>query len=282
MSGQDNLAATLYVVATPIGNLGDMTLRAIETLKTVDMIYAEDTRHSKPLLQHFNIQNQLYPLHEHNEAQQVDHIIEQLQQGKKIALISDAGTPLISDPGMPLVQKAKQNNIRVEPIPGACAAIAALSVSGLASDKFLFAGFIPAKHQARLQFLQNYLHQDAVTIFYESPHRIIDCLSDMMAVYGKERLLVYARELTKQFETVKLAALSDIYEFVIADDNQQKGEIVLILDKAAPQNTDDKEALRILKILSNEMSVSQACKLAAKLTNMKKNQLYQLALAHNL
>lgn len=272
----------LYIVATPIGNLGDITLRAIDTLKNVDIIYAEDTRHSKPLLQHYDIKTKVYALHEHNEVAQIDNVMNQLNQGQNIALISDAGTPLVSDPGIPLVQAAKQHNIKVEPIPGACAAITALSASGLPCDKFLFAGFPPAKKEARIQFLQKYSGQETVTILYESPHRIVDSLNDMLTVYGPDRLLVFARELTKQFETIKLASIQQIYDFVVSDDNQKKGEIVLILDKAPAQNIDEIQAVNMLKILCDELPVNQACKLAAKLTNMKKNYLYQLALEHGL
>lgn len=272
----------LYIVATPIGNLADITLRAIETLKTVDIIYAEDTRHSKPLLQHYDIKNKMYSLHEHNEIAQTENIINQLKEGKNIALISDAGTPLISDPGMPLVEAVKKQDIKVEPIPGACAAITALSASGVLGDKFLFAGFIPAKKEARQQFLQQYLHQPTLTIFYESPHRIIDSLTQMLTVYGESRRLVFARELTKQFETIKTASIKEIYDFVVSDPNQKKGEMVLILDKSVAQKIDDIQAINMLKILCSEMPISQACKLAAKLTNIKKNQLYQLALEHGL
>ena len=275
-------SGTLYIIATPIGNLMDMSERAIETLKNVDKIYAEDTRHSKKLLQHFMILTNMEPLHEHNEKQQIDQILKRLKSGQDLALISDAGTPLISDPGFTIVRAVVQADMQVSPVPGACAAIAALSASGLASNRFTFEGFLPAKTDARIKALMPYLHAEQTVIFYESPHRILATLADMITVFGGERLLCFARELTKQFETIKLAPLNEILSFVQHDENQQKGEIVLILDKTTAMNCDEAQALSVLKVLMEELPASQASKVAAKLTGMKKKQLYQLVLDNNL
>lgn len=268
----------LYIIATPIGNLADMTERAITTLQEVDIIYAEDTRHSKKLLHHFSITTPIKPMHEHNERQQIEQILRAIQQGQNIAIISDAGTPLISDPGYPIVASAQSAGMRVSPVPGACAAIAALSASGLSSHKFTFEGFLPAKKESRIKALEKYNEVDHVVIFYESPHRIIDTLKDMMQIFGEDRKLCFARELTKQFETIHLATIKAIVNLVESDINQQKGEIVLILDKTENINTSVSEATTLLKILLQELSASQACKIAAKLTGMKKKMLYDIAM----
>ena len=277
-----NQTGILYIVATPIGNIADMTYRAVQVLNEVQLIFAEDTRHSQKLLQYYQITPPMYSLHEHNEREQIANILQQLQAGKHIALISDAGTPLISDPGFPLVQAAKAMGLSVVPIPGACAAITALCASGLASDRFYFAGFLPQKQNQRLQQLEKFKLSDTVTIFYESPHRIVASLHDMLTVFGGERQIVLARELTKQFETIKLLSVKEMLHFVEHDLYQQKGEMVLLLDKAENQQNDEQEALKVLHILLKELSISQACKLAAKLTKLNKNHLYQLALQHQL
>lgn len=273
-------AGTLYVVATPIGNLEDMTPRAVRTLSEVDLIAAEDTRHSGKLLKYFSIEVKTEALHEHNERSQVPRLIEILKAGKSIAFITDAGTPLVSDPGFHLVRSARQAGITVLAVPGACAAIAALSVAGLPSDRFVFEGFPPAKSAARRAVYEK-LHDEARTlIFYESPHRILESLKDMAEVFGPEREAVLARELTKQFETVRAGTLAELNDWVAGDKDQQLGEFVILIHGVprAEQQAVDSDAERILKILLVELPVSQAVVLAAKITGLKKNRLYDYAL----
>ncbi len=270
---------TLYIVATPIGNRADMGERAISVLKQVNLIAAEDTRHSKNLLQHFSINSPMQAYHEHNEEQATPKLIQRLLSGDNIALISDAGTPLLSDPGYRLVKAAHDASIKVSPIPGACAAIAALSVSGLATDRFLFAGFSPHKQGARQGFYREFEHQAATLVFYESSHRIVPSVKDMAEVFGHERRVVLAREITKLFETVYSATLGELIEWLQADNNQQKGEFVLVLEGAQVQlSVEDARLEQVLAILLEELPVKQASQIAAKLTGMKKNQVYKLAL----
>ena len=270
----------LYVVATPIGNLGDMTPRAIDTLKSVDIIAAEDTRHSNKLLQHFGIDTTVISYHEHNERPCTDTLIAHLQQGKNVALISDAGTPLISDPGFCLVRQARLASIRVIPIPGASALIAALSASGLPPSRFLFEGFLPAKQQARREKLSELNQQNATVIFYESPHRIIECISDMCAVLGGERYVVLARELTKTFEFIHGAPLSELSPWLLVDTNRQRGEFVILVQGVDTVNKQivNQDAVRVLDILLEDLSVKQAASLASKITGVNKNVLYEQAL----
>lgn len=270
----------LYVVATPIGNLEDFSPRAVMTLKAVAIIAAEDTRHSGRLLQHFDIRTHAVALHDHNESARVESLIARLQAGEDVALISDAGTPLISDPGYRLVAAAQQAGIRVVPVPGACAAIAALSAAGLASDRFLFEGFLPAKTVARQERLRCMQTETATIIFYEAPHRIVECLMDMVAVLGETRLIVLARELTKTFETIRQLPLADMLAWVQSDENQQRGEIVLVLEGAGESagDADEREVDRILKILLADLPLKQAATLAADITGLKKNALYERAL----
>ena len=273
-------AGTLYVVATPIGNLEDMTPRAIRILSEVDLIAAEDTRHSGKLLKHFGIEAKTEALHEHNERSQVPRLIDILQAGKSIAFITDAGTPLVSDPGFHLVRSARQAGLTVIPVPGACAAIAALSAAGLPSDRFVFEGFPPAKSAARRAVFEK-LHEEARTlIFYESPHRILESLKEMTEIFGPEREAVLARELTKQFETVHNGTLTDLSEWVNRDPHQQLGEFVILIHGVprAEREAVDEEAEHILRILLEELPVSQAVALAAKITGLKKNRLYEYAL----
>jgi 16S rRNA (cytidine1402-2'-O)-methyltransferase len=273
-------AGTLYVVATPIGNLEDMTPRAIRILSEVDLIAAEDTRHSGKLLKHFGIEAKTEALHEHNERSQVPRLIEILQAGKSIAFITDAGTPLVSDPGFHLVRSARQAGLTVIPVPGACAAIAALSAAGLPSDRFVFEGFPPAKSAARRAVFEK-LHEEARTlIFYESPHRILESLQEMTEIFGPEREAVLARELTKQFETVRSGTLTELSEWVNRDPHQQLGEFVILIHGVprAEREAVDEDAERVLKILLEELPVSQATALAAKITGLKKNRLYEYAL----
>lgn len=271
---------TLYVVATPIGNLGDMVPRAVETLQTVALIAAEDTRHSSRLLSHFDIKTPCIAYHDHSDEQRTEQLIARMHAGDSIALISDAGTPLVSDPGYRLVRSARQAGIQVVPIPGACAMIAALSAAGLPSDRFAFEGFLPAKQVARCTQLQNLAADPRTLIFYEAPHRILETLQDMAQVFGPEREVVMARELTKTFETIKGNKVADLAAWVAADTNQQRGEIVLLVHGAPkPENEAMTPAqMHTMKVLLEELPVKQAASIGAKLTGLKKNFLYDWAL----
>lgn len=272
---------TLYVVATPIGNLEDMAPRALRVLSEVDLIAAEDTRHSGKLLRHFAVGTKVEAIHEHNERQQVPRLVEFLKAGKSIAFITDAGTPLVSDPGFHLVRAARRAGLRVTPVPGACAAITALSAAGLPSDRFVFEGFPPAKTGARRALFEELRAENRTLIFYESPHRILESLQDMLEIFGAGREAVLARELTKQFETLRSGSLGEIHEWVARDPDQRLGEFVVLIHGAPrpEQQAVDPEAERILKILLDELPVSQAAALAAKITGLKKNRLYESALA---
>lgn len=268
----------LYIVATPIGNLADMVPRAVEVLQSVDLIAAEDTRHSKRLLQHFNISTPLMAYHDHSSGASVQLFIDKLLAGQSIALISDAGTPLISDPGYRIVDAALGANIKVMPIPGASAAIAALSAAGLPSDRFSFEGFLNAKQQARCKQLQALAEESRTLIFYEAPHRLLACLQDMLSVFGADRQVVMARELTKTFETIKRAPVAELAEWVAADSNQQKGECVLLVRGKQGAAEEDAEGKRVFDLLVQELPLKQAAALAAKITGVKKNLLYQYGL----
>ncbi|MBK8327150.1 MAG: 16S rRNA (cytidine(1402)-2'-O)-methyltransferase [Moraxellaceae bacterium] len=274
------MTGILYVVATPIGNLDDISARAIQVLGRVARIAAEDTRHSARLLQHLGINTHLVAVHDHNEAGKTQHLISQLLAGDDLALISDAGTPLISDPGYRLVAAAHEAKIQVVPVVGACAAIAALSAAGLPSDRFSFEGFLSAKTTARQVQLQALVHETRTLIFYEAPHRILECVQDMRAIFGEQRRVVLARELTKTFETIKQMTLAELCDFVEADTNQQRGEIVLVVEGApadsalAAQQEVDNLLLKLLKYLP----VKASAQLAAELTGHKKNALYDRAL----
>lgn len=274
------MAGELYVVATPIGNLGDMVPRAVDVLHAVDLIAAEDTRHSGRLLKHLGVETPLTPYHDHGGDKQLQRIISALESGQKVALISDAGTPLISDPGYKLVREVRILNIRVIPIPGPCAVIAALSASGMPSDRFSFEGFPPHKSSARIKKFERLIKETRTLIFYESPHRILDSLADMAAVFGSEREVVMARELTKTYETFLSGSLMGVHQQVTDDLNQQKGEIVLILRGAdeAELSPDNDEQDRVLTLLLDELPLKQAAALAAKVTGGQKNALYQRAL----
>lgn len=269
---------TLYLVATPIGNLADITQRATEVLAQVDLIAAEDTRHSQRLLSYLGIRSKLVAYHEHNEDRMTGSLLDQLAAGKSIALISDAGTPLISDPGYRLVTQGHEQNVSIVPVPGVCAAIAALSVAGLATDSFTFEGFPPAKQGARLHFLEPLAQQPRTMIFYISCHRIIETLKDMCAVFGHQRRATFARELTKTFETIKRAALSELVTWVEADDNQRKGEIVLVVEGRVQEAADAGQVDHYLSVLLAELPVKQAVKLTVKLTGGHKNDIYRRAL----
>ncbi|AXO89669.1 16S rRNA (cytidine(1402)-2'-O)-methyltransferase [Pseudomonas parafulva] len=274
-------AGTLYVVATPIGNLDDMSARALKVLAGAALIAAEDTRHSVRLLQHFGIDTPLAACHEHNERDEGSRFIARLLAGDDVALVSDAGTPLISDPGYHLVRQARAAGIKVVPVPGACALIAALSAAGLPSDRFIFEGFLPAKSAGRRARLEQVREEPRTLIFYEAPHRILECLEDMQAVFGDERPALLARELTKTFETLKGLPLGELREFVAADANQQRGEcVVLVAGWTAPQDEQaiSREAQRVLDLLLAELPLKRAAALAAEITGVRKNLLYQAAL----
>lgn len=271
---------SLYVVATPIGNLGDMSPRAVSVLSSVDLIAAEDTRHSAILLRHFGITTPCVALHEHNEREQLPRLLERLAAEQSLALISDAGTPLVSDPGYHLVSAAVARGVSVHPLPGPSALVAALSVAGLPTDRFLFEGFLPAKAGARRQRLVALSEQTATLVLYESPHRIQATLADMVEALGGQRRAALCRELTKLHETVLNDTLANLAGRVAADGNQRRGEIVLVVAGAAERaNTSEAESERVLRILLAAMPLKQAAAVAAQLTGEKKNRLYQLALA---
>ncbi len=273
------MSAQLFVVATPIGHLDDMTFRSIDVLKSVSLIAAEDTRQSAQLLKHYNIATPLTACHDHNESNKINILIEKLKNGESIALISDAGTPLISDPGFKLVRAAQENDIRVTPVPGACAAIAALSAVGLPSDRFSFEGFLPSKQSQRLIYLEKLKHETQTMIIYEAPHRILECVKDMAQVFGANRPVGFAREITKTFETIKKMTLSELVEFIENDHNQQKGEIVLVIGGASEEKDLDQEKTdQMLLRLLQDLSVKAASQLMADLTGIKKKVAYQRAL----
>lgn len=275
-----HVSGVLHVVATPIGNLADMSARAVETLRQVDQIVAEDTRHSRKLLQHYAIQTPMSALHEHNEREMAPRLVEQLLAGASLAIISDAGTPLISDPGFNLVRLAREAGIRVVPIPGPSALICALSASGLPTDRFAFEGFLPAKRAARRSRMERLLRETRTLIFYESGHRIVECLQDLCELFGAERRAVLARELTKQFETIQDAPLQRLAQWVVDDVNQQKGEIVLLVQgwPEPEAHAVTPEAENLLAVLLEELPVKQAAKLAARITGLNKRALYDRAL----
>ncbi|MGD8312740.1 MAG: 16S rRNA (cytidine(1402)-2'-O)-methyltransferase, partial [Gammaproteobacteria bacterium] len=269
----------LYIVATPIGNLGDISARALDRLRGVDLIAAEDTRHSKKLLSHYGIRTSLCALHEHNEREASAKLLAALQRGENVALISDAGTPLISDPGFYLVRAAHRAGLRVVPLPGPCALVAALSVAGLPTDRFVFEGFLPARPAARRQRLQELAAEPRTLVCYESSHRINDCLADMAAVLGAAREATLARELTKTFETVRCDALGELAGWVQADGNQQKGEFVIVVHGAQERAADiDAAVRRVLEVLLAELPLKQAASLAARITGVSKNTLYELGI----
>ena len=271
---------TLYVVATPIGNLADLGGRAVDILGSVERIVAEDTRHSRKLLQHYALQTPMSALHEHNERELAPKLVQQLLEGHSLALISDAGTPLISDPGYNLVRLAREAGARVVPVPGPSALICALSASGLPTDRFVFEGFLPAKSTARINRLQQLNRESRTLVFYESSHRIVESLHDMCAVFGAQRPAVLARELTKQFETIHGDTLQALAEWVTDDPNQQKGEIVVLVHGLAEVegHVITPEAERVLTVLLEELPIKTAAKLAARLTGIKKRELYEYGL----
>lgn len=265
----------LHVVATPIGNLGDISERALATLRAVELICAEDTRHTRALLAHFGIDKPLFALHDHNEEAAAVQIIERMNQGVSVALVSDAGTPLVSDPGFRLVRAAREAGLKVTPIPGACALVAGLSVAGLPSDRFVFEGFLPSKASARKARMQQLAAEPRTLIFYESSHRIVDCLADACEIFGAQRHVVIARELSKLFETVLDGPLDDVRRRVNADPNQQKGEFVVMLAGAhVAEDAKLHEGQRIYKALSDHLKPSVAARIAAELSGAPRKALY--------
>jgi 16S rRNA (cytidine1402-2'-O)-methyltransferase len=272
--------SALYIVATPIGHLDDITYRAVRVLQTVDVIAAEDTRYSRALLTHLGIQKPLVSLNEHNERNKALSLLQQVAEGAAIALISDAGTPLISDPGYHLVRLAHEQHLKVVPIPGPCAAIAALSVSGLPTDHFRFEGFLPVKTVARRKSLAALAAETRTLIFYEAPHRIIETLSEMVACFGSLREAVFVRELTKTFETIKGGTLSELLKWVQEDENQRRGECVILVAGAPTVAVTEvtPEVATVLKLLLEELSLKQASSLAAKITGVSKRALYEYAI----
>jgi len=274
------MTGTLYIVATPIGNLDDITFRAFEVLKSVDFVLAEDTRHSKTLLSHLDISKPIRAFHEHNEREKTKAIISEIYSGKSIALISDAGTPLISDPGYFLVAQAKKEGLKVVPIPGPTALITALSASGLASDSFTFLGFLPSKQTARIKLLTGLADRTETIIFYESPKRVLATLTDMQTIFGDSREVCLAKELTKAFETIHTGSIPNIIEYLTIDQNHQKGEFVILI--SATNEIDLAEAEiqldSLLPILCAEMGTSKAAKIAAKITGIDKKKCYKRAM----
>lgn len=275
MPSPDPVAGTLHVVATPIGNMGDLSPRALDTLRAVAAICAEDTRHTRRLLSHFGIEKPLVALHEHNEEEIAGKLVARLLAGESLALVSDAGTPLVSDPGFRLARAARAAGVRVSPVPGASALVAALSVAGLPSDRFVFEGFLPAKAGARCERLAALAAEPRTLIFYESAHRIEAALVDCMAAFGEDRQAVLARELTKLFETVLDGTLADIRERVAADPNQRKGEFVLLVHGAGEDaDTRVVEGRRVYAKLIEHLPPSAAAKLAAEITGAPRKALY--------
>ena len=272
-------SGTLYIVPTPIGNLQDITHRALQVLADVDVIAAEDTRHSQKLLQHYGIDTRLISVHDHNEAQRTAQVVSKLQQGMNLALISDAGTPLISDPGYTLVSHCREQGLNVVPLPGPCAAVTALSGAGLATNSFRFEGFLPAKQQARIQVLEQLQNESATAVFYESPRRIRDSVAAICEVLGQARTVVLAKELSKAFETFYSGSADQVLAWLDEDDNHQRGEFVLMVAGQPRQDsTIPEEAVKLLTALMAELPLKKAAALTARHYDVKKNALYQLGL----
>jgi 16S rRNA (cytidine1402-2'-O)-methyltransferase len=272
-------SGTLFIVATPIGNLEDITHRALRILAEVDLIAAEDTRHSQRLLQHYDISTRLTSLHDHNESQRAKQLIEKLKLGENIALISDAGTPLISDPGYGLVSQCRDAGVKVVPLPGPCAAITALCAAGLATDRFKFEGFLPVKAVAKQQALQRLLTETSTSVFYESPRRVADTVSQIVVELGADRQMVVAKELTKTFETFYSGSAQACSIWLEADTNHQRGEFVLMIAGEKQDQTEvSADALNLLKLLMKELPLKKAAAVTAEQYNLKKNHLYQLGL----
>ncbi|RXS43555.1 16S rRNA (cytidine(1402)-2'-O)-methyltransferase [Idiomarina sp. 29L] len=273
---------TLYIVPTPIGNLSDITERALSVFREVDAIAAEDTRHTRKLLEHYGIQVPVFAFHDHNEKAKAEQLVERVKGGDSIALVSDAGTPLISDPGYALVNLCRQQNVKVTSLPGACALTVALSGAGLPTDSFQFEGFLPSKPTQRRATLESLATVVRTLVFYESPHRILHTLEDMREIFQEDRKVVLARELTKQFETYLTGSASELVKRLTDDPNQQRGEMVLLVEPfEAPTDTSGpgEDAKRTLQILLEELPLKKAAALCAKLHGERKNELYQWALS---
>lgn len=274
------MEAALYCVATPIGNLGDITERAVEVLRGVDLVYAEDTRVTRKLLTHLGIRQTLVSLHEHNENQRVDEIAGRIRQGESVALVSDAGTPLISDPGYQAVSQLVKQGVRVIPVPGASAIITALSAAGLPTDRFAFEGFLPAKPSSRRKVLEGLANESRTLVLYESSHRIADLLQDLSQVFGEQREVVLARELTKLYEQFYRGTVDELLVLMADDEYMGKGEFVVMVAAAnTPDNEEqtELETRHLLEVLVDELSVKQAAQIAARLTGQSKNALYRQA-----
>jgi 16S rRNA (cytidine1402-2'-O)-methyltransferase len=267
----------LYVVATPIGNLGDMTPRGLEVLRCVDVVAAEDTRRTRRLLSHFGLRCRLLALHEHNETERSARLLKVLCAGRSVALVSDAGTPVVSDPGTRLVAAAHSAGIKVAPVPGASALLAALSASGLPGDRFVFEGFLPAPPGERRQRILALQAETRTLVLFEAPHRILEVLGDLRAAFGDRRRAVVARELTKRFETIRTGALGELHEWLKQSSEQQCGEFVLLIEGGTPA-PEQQDVRGLLALLLEEMPVKRAVALAARITGRRRNALYALAL----
>ena len=279
MKSMSSQQPTLYVVATPIGNRGDISQRAIEILQAVDLVCAEDTRHTRQLFNHLAINNELLSLHEHNERERTELIIQKMHAGQSIALVSDAGTPAISDPGFILVRAVRHAGLKVSPLPGPSAVVAALSAAGIATHSFAFDGFLPSKSAARRAQYARYLAEPRTVALYESSHRIQASLEDLIAELGPQRHIAIARELTKLFETILSGDADKVLAQIIADANQRKGEFVILIEGVQKTHAGDDDILRVLKPLLVELPPKQAAALTAKITGCKKKQAYNLALS---
>ena len=270
-------SSTFFVVATPIGNMNDITLRALDVLKDVDLIAAEDTRHTRTFLSRHGIHTPLFALHEHNEEQMAPRLVEKLLAGESIALVSDAGTPLLSDPGYRLVRLAAAAGIKVSPIPGPSAVTAALSVSGLATDRFTFEGFLPSRRSARIRQLESLRNEQRSIVLFESSHRILASIEDMVTIMGSDRPAAICREMTKQFETVLRGTLAQLHRRLADDSNQRKGEFVIVLAAGGSEHTEDMvRALELASALQECLSVSQAARVAARICGVSRRELYAL------
>ncbi len=275
---QQIAAGTLYVVATPIGNLADLTPRAVDVLGQVDLVLAEDTRHTAQLLRHCGLSKPLQSLHEHNERQKLESIIQRLQAGESLALVSDAGTPLLSDPGFPLVRRLRELDMPVIPIPGPCAAVAALSVAGLATDRFAFEGFLPARSGARRTRLEGLADETRTLVFYESGKRLAGVLNDMCEILGSDREAAVARELTKLYESIYRGSLAELRDRAGSDVDMVRGELVLLVQgRPVAEIAENPELDRVLGVLLPELPLSQAVKLAVELCGLRRNEVYRRA-----
>jgi 16S rRNA (cytidine1402-2'-O)-methyltransferase len=277
---QSESGGTLYIVATPIGNLDDLSSRAIAVLSKASLVAAEDTRHSGRMLQTLGVETRMMALHDHNERDRAERVLQKLEEGSDVALISDAGTPLISDPGFILVREARRRGLRVSPVPGPCAIVAALCAAGLPTDRFAFEGFLPSKKGARVAALERLSAEAATLVFYESPHRILDAVDDIAAAMGSGRELVIARELTKTFETFYAGPASDVLQMLRDDPHGSRGEFVIMIHGAKKEAADAgmEEVDRLLKLLLKELPVKKVAKLVSEITGKAKNDLYQRAL----